>query len=121
MFGSNLFVTGTYSHVDGGFQLAARGGTGPEALESWQDSDGVWHDSYLSGGSSRPADELKPDGSYFFDVNLGAGTYKIAAAQPAVFLDGRETAGNLGGGVDDTQDSNQISGISVGAPGTVRG
>lgn len=58
------------------------------------------------------------DGTYFFDVNLGAGTYKIVAALPAGFLDGRETAGNLGGVVDNSQDSNQITGISVGAPGT---
>ena len=77
MFGSNLFVTGTYSHVDGGFQLAARGGTGPDAPESWQDSDGVWHDSYLSGVSSRPADELKADGSYFFDTGGLAHELKV--------------------------------------------
>jgi hypothetical protein len=53
------------------------------------------------------------DGTYYFDVNLGAGSFKLVAAQPAGFLDGRETAGNLGGTVDNTQDSNQISGISV--------
>jgi hypothetical protein len=58
------------------------------------------------------------DGTYFFDVSLGAGTYKVVAEQAAGFLDGRETAGNLGGTVDNTQDSNQISGISVGEPGT---
>ena len=51
-------------------------------------------------------------------MNLGAGTYRVVAAQPAGFLDGRETAGNLGGTVDNTQDSNQIAGISVGDPGT---
>lgn len=53
------------------------------------------------------------DGTYLFDVNLGIGTFKLVAAQPAGFLDGRETSGNLGGTVDNTQDSNQISGISV--------
>src|SRR6185503_4081131 len=51
------------------------------------------------------------DGTYYFDVNLGAGTFKLVAAQPIGFLDGRETAGNLGGAVDNTQDNNQISGI----------
>jgi hypothetical protein len=58
------------------------------------------------------------DGTYLFDVNLGAGTYRVVAVQPAGFLDGRETAGNLGGTVDNVHDSNQIGAISVGAPGT---
>jgi hypothetical protein len=58
------------------------------------------------------------DGTFFFDVNLGAGTYTLVTAQPTGFLDGRETAGNLGGIVDNSQDSNQITGIVVGEPGT---
>jgi|GEM_PF-784617 len=58
------------------------------------------------------------DGTYFFDVNLGPGAYKVVAAQPAGSLDGRESAGNLGGIVNNTQDSNQITGINVGGPGT---
>lgn len=53
------------------------------------------------------------DGTYVFDVILGSGTYKILAAQAAGFLDGRETAGNFGGTVDNTQDNNEITGISV--------
>ncbi|MCI0360105.1 MAG: Ig-like domain-containing protein, partial [Planctomycetaceae bacterium] len=58
------------------------------------------------------------DGTYLFDVNAGAGTYKLAASPGAGFLDGRETAGNLGGNVDNTQDNGQITGIRVGEPGT---
>jgi len=58
------------------------------------------------------------DGTYAFDVNLGAGAYEIVADQLAGFLDGNETAGNLGGDVDNTQDANLISSISVGDPGT---
>src|SRR5262249_9348956 len=38
--------------------------------------------------------------------------------QPAGFLDGRETVGNLGGDVDNARDSNEIAGIDVGVPGT---
>ncbi len=68
VFNSNLFVTGTWSHLDSGFALAARSGTGPDAPESWQDFDGVWHDSYLSGTSANPADEYKADASYFFNT-----------------------------------------------------
>ena len=33
------------------------------------------------------------------------------AAQPAGFLDGRETAGNLGGAVDDSHDSDRITAV----------
>jgi PKD repeat protein len=58
------------------------------------------------------------DGTYVFDVNLGAGTYRVVAELPAGFLDGLETAGNLGGTVDNTQDSDQIGAIAVGDPGT---
>lgn len=97
-----------------------------------KDNDGLYEpgdgDAGIDGVTVQLFDELSAsliatqttlaDGSYFFDVNLGAGTYQIVAAQPAGFLDGRATAGNLGGAVDNTQDSNQISGISVGEPGT---
>ncbi len=62
---SNLFVTGTYSIVDGGFQLGAKGGVGPTGPNVWRSIDNVWHDSYLSGFSSRPGDEFKADASYF--------------------------------------------------------
>jgi PKD repeat protein len=54
------------------------------------------------------------DGTYAFDANLGAGIYKIVAVQATGYLDGSETAGNLGGTVDNTQDSNEIADIVVG-------
>src|SRR5262249_38474082 len=57
-------------------------------------------------------------GVHVFGVSPGAGRSRGAAAQPAGFRDGRKTAGNLAGSVDNSQDSNQISAISVGGPGT---
>ena len=68
VFSSSLFVTGTYSLGDFGFQLAAKGGVGPGNPESWRRSDGVWQDNYLSGGASSPNDEIKADASYFFNT-----------------------------------------------------
>ena len=56
------------------------------------------------------------DGSYLFEDVL-PGTYSITAEQPADLLDGKETAGNLGGTVDNTQDSNSISNIVIGTAG----
>jgi hypothetical protein len=56
-----------------------------------------------------------PDGLYEFD-DLRAGTYSVSqVAQPAGLLDGRETAGGFGGVADNSADSNEISGIVVGA------
>ena len=77
------------------------------------------------------------DGTYFLDVNLRAGIYKVvenidestlgrgallpgskSGSADVGLLDGKERAGNLGGTVDNTQDSNEIGNIVVGAPGT---
>ena len=59
------------------------------------------------------------DGTYSFDdANLGAGTYKIVQTHPAGYLDGKETAGSIGGAVNNGEDSNEIAEIVVGQPGT---
>ena len=50
------------------------------------------------------------DGSYAFS-DLRPGNYALNADQPTAFLDGDETAGGLGGIVDNTQDSNVIDQI----------
>jgi len=78
VFGSNLFVTGTWSKVDGGFQLMSQGqanagcfGTDcPLSVEPFRDSEGVYQNSYYLYSSARPSEELKLDGSYF--LNTGA-------------------------------------------------
>jgi VCBS repeat-containing protein len=56
-----------------------------------------------------------PDGLYSIRVNVGPGTYKLVEGQPPGLLDGKETAGSLGGSVDNTQDCNTIADILVGA------
>ena len=50
-------------------------------------------------------------GQYSFAGNFAAGTYRIVASQNAGFLDGKETAGTLGGVVTNAEDSNTIHGI----------
>ena len=71
VFSSNFFATGTYSHGDFGFALAARGtrsdenGLHPDALDPRREA-GVWQDNYLTGSSSRPFDSYQVDTSYFF-------------------------------------------------------
>jgi hypothetical protein len=44
-------------------------------------------------------------GAYLFSGVFPAGVYRIVESQPAGFLDGKETAGTLGGTVDNSQDS----------------
>ncbi|HVS66835.1 MAG TPA: TonB-dependent receptor [Thermoanaerobaculia bacterium] len=75
VFSSNLFLTGTYSLGDFGFQLAAKGGVGPDSPESWRRSDGIWQDNFLSGGATGPNDEFKADASYFF--NTGSASHEL--------------------------------------------
>jgi hypothetical protein len=53
------------------------------------------------------------DGSYILDVNLRPGTYQIVQTQPSGYLDGSETAGSLGGTVQDGQDNNAIVDVTV--------
>ena len=71
VFSANFFLTGTYSHGDFGFALAARGtrsdenGLHPDALDPRREA-GVWQDNYLTGSSSRPFDSYQVDTSYFF-------------------------------------------------------
>ncbi len=70
---SNLFLTGQWSKVDGGFALRSLAGGFDDSLpETVWDGDGVWKNGFVSGSSSRPAEEIKADGSYFF--NTGAST-----------------------------------------------
>lgn len=75
VFGSNLFLTGQYSFVDGGFSLTAQGGAGPDhpanpfpGGEQYTDANG-FQTNIQSGGNSRPTEEWKIDGSYFFTTS----------------------------------------------------
>lgn len=69
---SNSFITGSFSKVDLGFALLARGPSGvpngldPAAPDPVFDGSGVWQDNFLSGSASRPGDEFRVESSYFF-------------------------------------------------------
>ncbi|MEZ5314587.1 MAG: TonB-dependent receptor, partial [Thermoanaerobaculia bacterium] len=69
---SNFFLSGTLSKVDGGFSLTCKAcianGTLANTPEAVLNRDAVWQNSYLSGSSSRPSEEIKADGSYFFNT-----------------------------------------------------
>ncbi len=69
VFNSNFYLTGAYSKTDLGFSLTTKAtlasAGAPETL--WA-ADGVWRQNYQSGFSRRPAQEIKIDGSYFFNT-----------------------------------------------------
>jgi hypothetical protein len=58
------------------------------------------------------------DGTYLIDARLSAGSYRLVRSSAPGMLDGRETAGNLGGGVDNAADSDRISAINLGPAGS---
>jgi hypothetical protein len=64
IFGSNFFLTGMYSVVNGGFSLIPQGG---EALAA-RDPQTVWHNGFLEVLIERPQEQLKADASNFFNT-----------------------------------------------------
>lgn len=76
VFGNNLYLTGLYSQVQGGFQLIADNGRGCDTIECGIDSEpafldlttGSWGRSFLSYYTERPQDQLRLDGSTFFNT-----------------------------------------------------
>ena len=77
IIGSNLYLTGLYSKVQGGFRLISDNGAGCkdltcglDVLPSFVDSngDGAYHRSYLSYDTLRPQTQYRLDGSTFFNT-----------------------------------------------------
>jgi hypothetical protein len=94
---ANLFVTGLFSAVNGGFHLIPEGGVGPVTYE---DAGRVFHNSFLAIVSPRPQQQGKVDSSVFFELlgNLsnelkyGAGyrrveTDSLSTFGPGIILD----------------------------------
>ncbi|MEJ2084598.1 MAG: carboxypeptidase regulatory-like domain-containing protein [Acidobacteriota bacterium] len=74
VFGSNLFLSGRYTHIDFGFSAASTGGCGPTGQEFTVGADGIQHGRGC-GNESRPSDELKADASWF--TNTGTLSHEI--------------------------------------------
>lgn len=87
LIGQNLYLTGLYSKVQGGFQLIADNGNGcttfacgVASLPAFRDfssaaSDNAWHRSYESVTSLRPQKQTRLDGSAF--LNTGALSHEL--------------------------------------------
>jgi hypothetical protein len=86
LIGQNLYLTGLYSKVQGGFQLIADNGKGcttfacgVDSLPAYRDKtvggDGAWHRSYETVDSLRPQKQTRLDGSAF--VNTGSLSHEL--------------------------------------------
>jgi hypothetical protein len=70
---SKLFLTASYAYLRSSFQLAPVGGTNVNNV--YQDSGGVWHNSYWNYRTQRPTHSATATGSYFF--NTGAAGHEL--------------------------------------------
>jgi hypothetical protein len=120
LFGPNLYLTGLYSKVQGGFQLIADNGKGCktyacglDSLPAYRDDagDGAWHRSYLSVFSNRPQKQYRLDGSYFantgslsHELKFGYG-YREAAVTSTTGWPGGSYTYNYGSGAGDGNDT----------------
>jgi hypothetical protein len=60
--GSNLFLVGKYSYIDGAFQLIPKGGFDQRA---YLDDSGVWHNTFFFYQTNRPQHAAILDGNLF--------------------------------------------------------
>ncbi len=99
IFNSSFFITGMYSKVNGGFQLAPQGG---DKLP-FRDATLQWHNSFLLQQIERPQEQGKLDASSFFstgslshELKYGAG-YRTAEQSTLVRWPGGGLELDLGG------------------------
>ncbi|HEX7182010.1 MAG TPA: TonB-dependent receptor [Thermoanaerobaculia bacterium] len=76
IFSSNFYLTGLYSIVNGGFQLAPQGGTD---LATFLDIQGVWHNTFVLYQTERPQTQYKADASTFFNTGSLSHELKFGA------------------------------------------
>ena len=94
IFGSSFFLTGMFSVVNGGFELAPQGGDKVPFL----DADGIWHNSFLQVQIERPQEQTRLDASSFFSTGNLSHELKYGAGYRVV----EQTTLNRwpGGGID---------------------
>lgn len=68
LIGSNLYLSGMWSEVKGGFGLFGNGGYGASAPSLWFDSGNVAHDNYYTFSTDRPQEQMRLDGSFVTDI-----------------------------------------------------
>ncbi len=76
IFSSSFYLTGLYSVVNGGFQLAPQGGL--DATTYW-DENLIWHNTFVLSQTQRPQKQYKADASNFFNTGSLSHELKFGA------------------------------------------
>jgi hypothetical protein len=76
VFSSSFYLTGLYSVVNGGFELAPQGGLD---ITPYRDNDLVWQNSYVLAQIERPQKQYKGDGSSYFNTGSLSHELKFGA------------------------------------------
>jgi hypothetical protein len=79
IFSSNFYLTGMFSHVNGGFQLVPQGGFADNGPAASRDAGGVWHNTFQLYQTKRPQDQYKADASNFFNTGSLSHELKFGA------------------------------------------
>jgi hypothetical protein len=93
IFNSNFYLTGLYSIVNGGFQLAPQGGTDQT---SFLDAATVWHNTFLLYQTPRPQKQGKLDASSFFNTGSLSHELKFGAGYRTAEVESRSRWGGIG-------------------------
>jgi hypothetical protein len=76
IFSSSFYLTGLYSVVNGGFELAPQGGL--DATSFW-DENLIWHNTFFLNQTERPQKQYKADASNFFNTGSLSHELKFGA------------------------------------------
>ena len=77
LIGSNFYLTGMWSKVDGGFGLFGNGGFGSSAPSLWYDATNIARDNFYTYATERPQKQYRVDGSYFVDIGGLSNEFKF--------------------------------------------
>ncbi len=75
IFSSNFYLTGLYALVQSSQSLTAPGGDQPAVFDG-----SVWRNSFLQVDTERPQQQVKANGSYFFDTGALSHELKFGAS-----------------------------------------
>ena len=79
IFSSAFYLTGMYSVVNGGFQLAPQGGLGRTDPNTQWDENFIWQQNFQLYQTERPQEQLKADASSFFNTGTLSHELKFGA------------------------------------------
>jgi Carboxypeptidase regulatory-like domain len=114
IFSSNFYLTGMFSHVNGGFELVPQGGLN---ATTFLDDTSTWHNSFLLYQTTRPQDQYKLDASNFFNTGSLSHELKFGAG----YREAEVTSLSRWGGIGVLYDGPTAFGFGPGFPFNIIG